>query len=121
MMTRWRSTLRVSPREVRLLVTDAMQGDVLKARLPGRPPHPRALLTLLEGLALWNGQTMCAVISAAGAAVPMPDSTLFGDELWPGESPLVRFEVAVPECRKRLPGLGDFRGLRLLAPQRVRA
>jgi hypothetical protein len=51
----------------------------------------------------------------------MPDSTLFGDELWPGESPLVRFEVAVPGCRKRLPGLGDFRGLRLLAPQGDRA
>jgi hypothetical protein len=98
-----------------------MQGDLLKARLPGRPPHPRALLTLLEGLALWSGHPMCTVISAACDAAPTPDSILFGDELWPGESPLVRFEVAIPGCRKRLPGLGDFRAVRQLAPRGPRA
>ena len=119
-MTKWRSTLRVSPHEVRLLVTDPMRGDVLKAHLPDRPPHPRALLTLLEGLALWSGQPLCTVISAADAVFPTPDSMLFGDELWPGESPLVRFEIALPGRRKRLPGLGDFRGLRSASSREVR-
>jgi hypothetical protein len=42
---------------------------------------------------------------------------LFGDELWPGESALVRFEL-VPRGRRggRLSGVGDFRALRQEAP-----
>jgi hypothetical protein len=40
-------------------------------------------------------------------------STLFGDELWPAESPLVRFEIAQRVHRPaRLEGLGDFRAVR---------
>jgi hypothetical protein len=42
---------------------------------------------------------------------------LIGDELWPAESPLVRFEVAQRGQRQgRLPGVGDFRALRKGAP-----
>jgi hypothetical protein len=40
-------------------------------------------------------------------------STLFGDELFPAESCLVRFERVERGPRKvRLGGLGDFRALR---------
>ena len=119
-MTQWRSTLRVNPRHVKLLVTDTELGDLLKAQLPAKPPHPRALLTLLEGLALWSGHPMSAVISAADSATPGLDSALFGDEFWPGESPLVRFQLAVPGSRRRLAGLGDFRAMRVLEPRGAR-
>jgi hypothetical protein len=41
-------------------------------------------------------------------------SGLFGDELWPGESQLVRYEVEDRASRPgRLVGLGDFRPLRI--------
>src|SRR5262245_27218623 len=81
----WTSSLRVTPREVDLLVQDEEMGDLVKARLPLAPRHPRALLTLLEGVALWRGQPLRVVLSAGGPSVPWLGSDLFGDELWPGE------------------------------------
>jgi|JI10StandDraft_1071094.scaffolds.fasta_scaffold748246_1 hypothetical protein len=108
----WRGRLRVTPSQACLLVTDE-QGDLLKARLELQPRHPRALLTLLEGLSLWSGEPLSVALSADGLCHPGHGSTLFGDELWPGESPLVRFVVVGPELRRgRLDGLGDFRTLR---------
>ena len=100
--------------EVRLLCTSAEWGDVLKARLPLRPQHPRALLTVLEGLSLWSGTPLSAVIAAERGSPSWLDSGLFGDELWPGESQLVRYEVGGQGRPKRLRGLGDFRELRLV-------
>lgn len=110
----WKSTLRITSTQTHLLVTDRELGDILKARLPMNPRHPRALLTLLEGLALWRGQPLISVISAGDGYPPWIGSGLFGDDLWPGESQLVRFEVAPRDPRKRrLRGLGDFRPLRI--------
>jgi hypothetical protein len=105
--------LRTANSEARLLCTSAEWGDVLKARLPLRPSHPRALLTLLEGLSLWNGSPLTVAIAAEQGSPSWLDSGLFGDELWPGESQLVRYEVAGHVRPKRLRGLGDFRGLRI--------
>ena len=51
MMRDWKPVLRVSRGHVLLLVTSET-GDILKARLPLSPRHPRALLTLLERLSL---------------------------------------------------------------------
>lgn len=116
MLASWTTTLRVTTHAVTILVTAPDRGDLLKARLPPMPRHPRALLTMLEGLALWRGEPLCAVISAASASPSWSASGLFGDELWPAESQLVRFSIAGPGCRKaRLRGLGDFRSLRLAA------
>lgn len=112
MMRAWTGALRVTPREASLLVEDEERGDLLKARLPTSPRHPRALLTLLEGAALWSGHPLVVVLSATDTSAPWLGSGLFGDELWPGESQLVRFTIAAPGCRKRLSGLGDFRALR---------
>lgn len=42
MMGTWTSSLRVSPREASLLIEDEERGDLLKARLPLSPRHPRA-------------------------------------------------------------------------------
>lgn len=117
MMRPWKGSVRVTRRDVRVLVVDPQLGDLLKARLPPTAQHPRALLTLLEGMALWRGQPLRVVISAASVDDGRPcwsDSGLFGDELWPGESQLVRYEVGGRDSRKRrLVGLGDFRPVRL--------
>jgi hypothetical protein len=117
MMRPWKGSVRATPRDVKVLVVDPQQGDLLKARLPPVTQHPRALLTLLEGIALWRGQPLRVVVSATSAGDGRPcwsGSGLFGDELWPGESQLVRYEVADRALRRRaLGGLGDFRPLRV--------
>jgi len=118
MMRQFRCTLRVTQHEVQLLITQPEQGDILKARLDSRPCHPRALLTLLEGLSLWAGHPLCVALRVDEHCRPWPGSMLFGDELWPAESPLVRFDVAPLGCRRgrRRSGLGDFRTLRREGP-----
>lgn len=112
MIRSWTSSLRVTAREATLLVMCPETGDVLKARLPMPPQHPRALLTLLEGVALFAGQPLCVAISVGPLSAPWLGSGLFGDELWPAESPLVRFVAARHVHRRRLDGLGSFRALR---------
>jgi hypothetical protein len=96
-----------------VLVSDPHEGDLRKARLPMGAQHPRALRTLLEGVALWRGEPLRVVIFAGGDSLSWCGSGLFGDELFPGESQLVRYEVAQRGRRQRLlGGLGDFRSLR---------
>ncbi len=109
----WRCYLRTTTRETTLLVTTE-EGDLLKARLDAKPAHPRALLTLFEGLSLWRGHPPLSVaLSATDDFRPSDASTLFGDDLWPGQSPLVQFDLALPVRRlARIDGLGDFRQLR---------
>jgi hypothetical protein len=108
----WNGRLCVTRSQARLVVSDD-DGTLLKARLDLQPRHPRALLTLLEGLSLWSGEPMTVALSADTLCRPGPASTLFGDELWPGESPLVRYRVVHRELRRgRIDGLGDFRTLR---------
>lgn len=115
-MDPWTVTIRVERDVTKLLVTDPMR-DVLKARLPMRADHPRALLTLLEGLGLWAGASpLCAAISVADSASRPSVEALFGGDVWPAESALVRFTfVDPPARRRRLSGVGDFRALHRLA------
>jgi len=108
----WTCKLAVTPNEVQLLVRSDQSGDLLKARLPAQARHPRALLTMLEGLALWSGSPLCAAISADESVQIGCALDLFGDEPWRAESPLVRFEPAARASRRVLRGMGDFRGLR---------
>jgi len=117
MTSRWRSVMSVSTSKVSLLVTEAPATDVLKARFPVAPSHPRAMLTLLEGLALWSGQPLHVVLSAGSSSPCCGWGTLFGDELYPGESQLVRFELAARGRRACLRGLGSFRALRAEQPR----
>ena len=113
-MALWPTTLRIGGEDLKLLVTSPQGDDLLKARLPLRPPHPRALLTLLEGVALWSGEPVLAVISAGAHRDDWLGSDVWGDELWTFESPLDHFDFATPPCRARrtLVGLGDFREVR---------
>lgn len=110
----WPTTLRIGEADLKLLVTSPLGDDLIKARLPLRPPHPRALLTLLEGVALWSGEPLDAVISVGSRRDAWVDSQPWGDGLWPGESPLVRFDFALstPHTPRRLRGVGDFRATR---------
>lgn len=109
MLRSWRCSLRVTQSHATLLLSSP-DGDLLKARLDTRPCHPRALLTLLEGLSLWCGEPLSVALTADASCRSSLPSTLFGDELWPGESALVRFEFVQRAPRpKRLGGLGDFR------------
>lgn len=113
-MAMWPTTLRIKGREIKLLVTNAQGDDLIKARLPILPRHPRALVTLLEGIALWSGEPLYAVISAGDYTAAWHGSEEGSEGIWPVESPLVRFDFAIPPPRVRRPlrGVGDFRDMR---------
>jgi hypothetical protein len=102
-MTAWKTTIRIRPEAVKLLVKAPQGDDLLKAQLPGYPEHPRALLTLLEGLALWCGTPLCVAIVADVPANHSLGLGPFGDvdDGWPASSPLVRFDFVVPTPRGR--------------------
>ena len=107
----WTTTLYVKPGAVKLLVSDECGTglEILRARLPPHPEHPRALLTLLEGMALWSGSPVTAAISAAESVWPLCDGDLFGGLLYPAESVMVHFETVAPVQARRLRGMGNFR------------
>ena len=107
--------IEVKTHAARCLVTDSQHNELLKALLPSHPSHPRALLTLLEGLALWSDRPLDAAICAASSLDPSCGEALFGRGPWPLDSALVRFHELAPAQRRRtLSGVGDFRQLRLL-------
>lgn len=115
MINAWHCTLRATPDQVTLLLRDPPR-DLLKARLTPHPSHPRALLTLLEGLSLWQGAALDVALSV-DERLQRGDgfSALLGDTLWPAESPLVRYYLVCPGRPRRLAGVGDFRPMRQLA------
>ncbi len=114
MFRSWNSTLRVTPAATTLLVRNGNH-DLLKARFEPHCGHPRALLTLLEGLSLWQGQPLRVALSVDDECLMGRSSMLFGDELWPGESQLVQFDLVHHARPKRLGCVGDFRAVRKLA------
>jgi len=122
-MASWQVFLEPLPRGVRILITDNGD-DRLKALLPDYPVHPRALLTMLEGLALWTEEPLRVVISAER---PCSHSLGLGHFAapphWPAESDLVRFEFRTPRASSLTPpsrgtGLGEFSRLRRLSRAR---
>ncbi len=110
----WKVLLELTPKAARLLVTD-QQGDILKARLPARPDHCRALTFLVEGLALWCGRPLCVAVSAEQPVDHSFGMGPFGDD-WPEESALVRYEFVGRSGPQdmRIAGVGDFRVLRIM-------
>jgi hypothetical protein len=111
----WQVRLQLERNALKMLIEDP-EGDALKARLPVHPCHPRALLTLLEGAALWSGMPICAAICAGARSDRSLVAGLFGDDFVPIESALVQYEFVDPPTRRRrrrLSGVGDFRQLYL--------
>jgi hypothetical protein len=113
-MALWPTTLQIGREDLRLLATCPQGNDLLKARLPIRPRHHRALLTLLEGMALWSGEPLYVVISAGKYRESWLSPESQWGELWPEESQLVQFDLADPpmQRRRRLDGMGDFTDVR---------
>jgi hypothetical protein len=116
-MAQWPTTLKIGACELKLLVTNQKGEDVLKARLPLVARHPRALLTLLEGLALWSGEPIYAVISAGEQRAESWMREAWLGELWPPESMLVQYDIeSVVRRRRPIEGMGDFRDVRRQLP-----
>jgi hypothetical protein len=107
----------------RILVTAGPQEVLLKARLRSGPGHPRALPTLLEALALWQGATVHAVLSADAAAASSTKGLMRSCFLDFGEPPLYSLAFAAARVRHRrrddLTGLGEFRDLQRLLGEEV--
>lgn len=117
----WTVRVRCTNRDTKLLVTEDGD-DLLKARLSTTPGHPRALVTLCEGLALWHGAPLRVAVSADDGARACIERILYAGDLLEPRSPLVVLEHQRPRprARQRLHGrgLGDFRQLRLVEDER---
>jgi hypothetical protein len=111
--------VRPSASGARLLAMASPGETILKARLLPNPAHRRALPTLLEGLALWQGHkvraALCADESPCSSAMSTypdlftdPDETLHYRLDW---VPVVRSRSRRADLRD---GFGDFRDLRQL-------
>ena len=92
---------------MRLLVTYCGD-DALKARLPACANHPRALLTLLEGVSLWHGHPLYAALAAQDPSQASCIDRLLGGDLWPQDSANVRFTLHYPQKSLRIRGPGSF-------------
>jgi hypothetical protein len=106
------------PRDTRVIAMAGPSDTILKARLSRHPSHPRALPTLLEAIALWQGVQVRAALCAAdrdGAS----DSSLYRDAFADFGGPLYTLEwvpaAALDRRRRRdIRGIGDFADLRRL-------
>ena len=102
--------------EVRLMLTCPLDGTVMKARLRNAPAHPRAVIALLEAIALWYGHPLRAVIDADAEDVrrhPERWAMLLGD----APELAVAVEWAAVAARRKDPFLapmGDFASARRL-------
>ena len=106
--------MRIREPALQILVLDGA-GDLMKARLPLRSEHPRALVTVLEGLAMWQGHRLDAVQYVDARAPDCIDWAFPNADLRGHRSPLVDFSTRVHGgTRRRIRGVGDFRQLRLL-------
>jgi hypothetical protein len=112
--------LGVDPRPpaARVLAMAGPAEALLKARLLPAPKHPRALATLCEALALWQGVPVRAAL-AVGDEEPWCDMSRFHVGFADfGETPLYSLDVVSrlrpPRRRDGLAGMGSFRDLRQL-------
>jgi hypothetical protein len=104
--------------ETRVLAMSGPQETVLKARLSAIAQHRRALPTLLEALALWQGRPVRAVVVADDPdGASLRRLKLDGVLADLGADPLYRLEL-VPGHKRRhrdvLDAMGAFHDLRQL-------
>jgi len=102
----------------RVLAMAGPSETILKARLSRVPAHPRAVATLLEAVALWQGKKVRAALSA-GEKDGVSDLSPYHEALTDFGGPLYSIDwVTAPgRVRRRhrdIAGLGDFSDLRQL-------
>ena len=103
----WHEPAQAKPR-IDLDVRDHEQIAIVQAHFPGHPDHPRALLTMLEGLALWQGTTLDVAISADAPVCDSLGLGVFGGERWPADSALVHFGWCSEADQRRAEEGKDF-------------
>jgi hypothetical protein len=106
------------PQATRVIAMTGPSDTILKARLLRQPSHPRALPTLLEAIALWQGVQVHAALCAADRDGES-DSSLYRDAFADFGGPLYTLEwipaAALGRRRRRdLGGVGDFADLQRL-------
>jgi hypothetical protein len=106
----------------RVIAMSGPSDTILKAQLARDPRHPRALATLLEAMALWQGQPVRAALCAGSSGLSC-DSNLFREAFSDEGGALysVVWVPAVERHRRRhgLEGLGNFRDLERLVISEV--
>ena len=105
------------PRTTRVIAMAGPSETILKAQLARDPRHPRALATLLEAVALWQGQPVRAALCADARGLSC-DSNLCR-EAFSDDGGALYSVVWVPASgsrkpRHRLHGLGRFQDLERL-------
>lgn len=111
------------PRVTRLIALHGPEEAILKARLAASPCHPRALATLLEAVAMWQGSPVRAAL-CVDEREPGYGSTFYR-EVFPGyeQTPLYDLAVVAREHRRRrddgLRGMGGFQDLRRMISREV--
>jgi hypothetical protein len=106
-----------SATSTRVLAMAGAQDTILKARLSRSPCHPRALASLLEAIALWQGVPIRAALCADARG---SDSSLFRETFTDLGGPLYTLDwVSAREQGRRarrrdIAGMGEFEDLRKL-------
>lgn len=105
------------PSSTRVLAMAGPGETILKARLAPEPGHPRALATLLEAVALWQGTKVQAALAVAEED-GTSGSTLYREAYRDFGGPLYTLDWVPATGRRRrhrdLAGMGDFADLRQL-------
>lgn len=115
--------LSPSPHATRILAMRGPSETILKAHLSLRPSSPRAVVALLESLAMWEGMPVRAALVVDDTSTPSTSTSLYRDTfaVFGDDTPLYRLEWvprAEGERRRRdtIRGMGEFGDLeRLLA------
>ena len=111
-----------STESTRVVAMTGPSETILKAQLAPDPKHPRALATLLEAVALWQGKRVRAALCADGSG-PSSDSSLCREAFVDDGEPLysVLWVPAGYHRRRsaRLHGLGNFKDLERLVVTEV--
>ncbi len=111
-------------RTTRVLAMRGASETILKATLPLRPSSGRAVTSLLEAMALWEGRPVRAVLVADDGSTSS-STTLYRDtfEIFGERTALYEFEWVsrVPARRRRdvLGGMGNFSELERLLIDKV--
>jgi hypothetical protein len=106
------------PTATRVLAMHGASDTILKARLRRDPSHPRALPTLLEAIALWEGMPVRAALAADDEPTSFASSLCRDPRTEVGIGPLFTLDwVPVAGRRRRRPaikGMGHFHDLERL-------